>query len=215
MATPPLRAIPLPEDAMMKNSEVLADLLAVLEEADSEYCLIGGLVAGYHGRLRATVDVDMLVPKNRIKRIAAGMKARGYIVREEADMIRIYRGDGKSREEEGSPHDSVADLVVRESNPTLRAASQACQTATVLGHEVTIVQRGAFVAMKFHAAVSPTRKLGDRYQDIVDIERVISRTFDAKDRALAMQIADTMYPGARDDLGRALDDLAAGRPVKL
>ncbi len=77
------------------------------------------------------------------------------------------------------------------------------------------MQRGAFVAMKFHAAVSPTRKLGDKYQDIVDIERVLSRTFDAEDRALAMQIADTMYPGARDALGRALDDLAAGRPVKL
>jgi hypothetical protein len=215
MATPPLRAIPLPEDAMTNNSHVLADLLAALKEADSEYCLIGGLVAGYHGRLRATVDVDMLVPKNRIKRVSAAMKARGYIVREEADMVRVYRGDGKSRQEEGSPHDSVADLVVREANPTLRAASKACQTATILGHEVTIVQRGAFVAMKFHAAVSPTRKLGDKYQDIVDIERVLSRTFDAKDRALAMQIADTMYPGARDELGRALDDLAAGRPVKL
>ena len=88
---------------MVKNSEVLADLLAALEEADSEYCLIGGLVAGYHGRLRATVDVDMLVPKNRIERIGAAMKARGYIVREEADMVRVYRGDGKSRQEEGSP----------------------------------------------------------------------------------------------------------------
>ena len=206
MATRVLPAIPLPSDAMLSNAAVLADLLAALEEVGAEYVVVGGLAAGYHGRVRATIDVDLLVPKRRLKRLGAAMKARGYTIREFPFMTRVYK-DGVD--------ESVADLVALESNPTLRAAAKQGQPVTLLGHAVTMVDRGAFVALKFHAAVSPTRKLEDRYQDLVDIGRVVSRGLDAKDRETALTLADTMYPGARAEMSQMLDDLAAGRPVKL
>jgi hypothetical protein len=203
-----LRAIPLPSDAMLKNAEVLGDLLAALREVGSEHVVVGGLAAGYHGRVRATIDVDLLVPKRRLKRLGAAMRPRGYSIRELPDMTRVY-----SKGEEDA--ESVADLVALESNPTLRAAAKAKEHASLLGHRVEIVQRGAFVALKFHAALSQARNLADRYQGVVDIGRVLARAFDANDRALALTIADTIYPGARDDLAAMIDDLAAGRPVKL
>ena len=85
----------------------------------------------------------------------------------------------------------------------------------VLGHRVHVVQRGALVALKFHAAVSHTRRIGDRYIDVGDIDRIMRAKFDAEDRALALRIAETMYPGASDELAQLLDDLQHNRPVRI
>ncbi len=206
LAVVQLRAIPLPHEAMEHNAEVLIDLLAALAEAESDFVVIGGLAAGYHGRVRATIDVDLLVPKRKLARIAAAMKKRGYATKPLPDMVRVFR--------KGTV-ESVADLVARESNPTLKEAARHTQRVMLLGKRVPMVTRGAFVALKFHAAVSHTRQLGDKYQDIVDIERVVSRKLEPADRALALSIAAKMYAGAPVELGRMLDDLSAGRPVKL
>ncbi len=194
---------------MTNNTRTLTDLLAILGELGAEYVVIGGLAAGFHGRVRATVDVNLLVHRSHLKKIGAALEALGYRVRFFPDMLRAYPANSDDAAE------SVADLVACEANPTLLAASKAIQRASLLGHEVSLVRKGAFVAMKFHAAVSPSRQLGDRYQDLVDIERVVTRVFSLEDRALALDIADTMYPGARADLDQALNDLAAGKPVKL
>jgi hypothetical protein len=45
---------------------MLAELSAILVEVGSDHALIGGLAVGYHGRLRATIDVDMLVPRAKL-----------------------------------------------------------------------------------------------------------------------------------------------------
>jgi hypothetical protein len=190
---------------MEHNASVLVDLLAALTETSSEFVVVGGLAAGYHGRLRATIDVDLLVPKRKLKPLAAAMRRRGYETKAFPDMVRVYRGTPES----------VADLVARESSPTLKEAARHVETVTLLGKRVPMVTPGAFVALKFHAAVSPTRQLGDKYQDIVDVERVVTRKLAPDQRALALTIAERMYPGAPEDLARMLDDLAAGRPVKL
>jgi len=110
---------------------------------------------------------------------------------------------------------AIADLVEREANPTLREAARATESATVLGHRVRVVQRGALVALKFQAALSPTRMIDDRYIDVGDLGRVMRTKLDADDEALALRIAETIYPGARDDLARMLDDLRNNRPVKI
>jgi hypothetical protein len=80
---------------------------------------------------------------------------------------------------------------------------------------VKIAQRGAFVALKFHAAVSYKLRLGDRYQDVVDIERVVNKHFSEKDMQIARTIAEKMFPGAPDELKKMVEDLRAGRPVTL
>ena len=52
-------------------------------------------------------------------------------------------------------------LVAREANPVLDAAARVAEPATVLGHRVRIVPRGALVALKFHAAISPRRAIAE------------------------------------------------------
>lgn len=89
------------------------------------------------------------------------------------------------------------------------------QPATGLGQRVRIVPRGVLVDLKFHAAISPRRAIGDKYQDVADISRIIAKRFDATDEALALEIAGHAFDGASSELAALIDDLRHGRAVKI
>jgi hypothetical protein len=197
-------------EVMDERARMLAELSEVLAEVGSDHALVGGIAVGYYGRLRATVDVDLLVPRRKLGRISRALAARGYVVVKHEDMVRVYAPSADPAHDE-----AIADLVAREANPVLHAAARLAAPATVLGHAVRIVPRGALVALKFHSAISPTRRIGDRYQDIADIDRVVAKKFDAEDEAVAAAVAEKMFPGAPEQLAELLRDLRAGRPVKI
>jgi len=191
---------------MDKNTHTLAAMLEALAEVGARHALIGGLVAGYYGKGRATVDVDMLVSKRSKQRLQAALEKRGYDVRVSPDMMRLYI-PGES--------EAVGDLVEQEAHPVLHAAFAATAPGVILGIPVRIVRRGAFVALKFHAAVSPTRQATDKAQDVVDIMRVLDKEFNAEDERLAMKIVSKVYPGAKAEFRRLIDDVRHGRRPKI
>src|SRR5262249_47911873 len=160
----------------------------------------------YYGKGRATVDVDLIVPKRSMKRLQAALERRGDEVRPFRDMMRMYVP--------GEP-EAVGDLVMQEANPVLRAAFAATTPTSLLGLTVRMVQRGACVALKFHAAVSPTRQMADKMQDVVDLARVVEKEFGLEDERLALEIAGKMYPGAVAELREVLDDVRHGRRPKI
>lgn len=206
MQVVPVARIVHPDRTMTRNKRVLLDLLASLEAADSTHALIGGLAAGYYGKERATVDVDLLIPRRAVKVVRAELERRGYEVKALPEMLRVYR---RGHEE------SVADLVCREAHPVLKAAAVQVVPATILGLSVNLVSCGAFVALKFHSAVSPTRQHMDRYQDVIDIGRVLAKSFGPADEKVAIKIAQKAFPGAGKDLAKMLDDLRHERRVKV
>ena len=189
---------------------MLVELSEILAEVGSDHALIGGIAVGYHGRLRATVDVDLLVPRKKLSSLARALQSRGYVVTHTPEMVRVYPAAADPEHD-----DSIADLLAREANPVLEAAARVAEPATVLGHPVRIVARGALVALKFHAAISIRRAIGDRYQDVADIGRIIAKRFDASDEQLALDVAAHAYPGAEAELAKLIDDLRHGRPVKI
>ncbi len=198
-------------EVMDERAAMLAELKDVFADVGSEHVLIGGLAAGYYGRQRATIDVDLLVPGKKLPGLVKSLEGRGYPVKQFLpDMIRVYpRGaDPESAE-------AIADLVSKDANPVLRAAFKEAEPTVVLGHRVNLIKRGAFVALKFHSALSPKRRRPDRYQDAIDIERVLSKKFEPEDLALARAIAEKMHPGAAEELEKFLDDLRAERPITL
>ena len=196
-------------EVMDDRARDLQAMLYILQDVGANYVLIGGLAVGYHGRPRATIDVDMLVPSRFLKRITAAARDLDYVVRSFPGMIRVYPpGSGPKAE-------SIADFVSADANPVLRAAFRQVEPAELLGEHVQIVNRGALVALKFHSAVSPTRAPLDRQQDEVDIGRIVEKRFDAQDEETARTIAALSYPGAGDDFTELVDDLRHGRPVKI
>jgi len=199
-----------PLETLDERARTLAELSVILAEVGSDHAVIGGIAVGYHGRLRATVDVDMLVPRGKLGSLAHALRSRGYVVVQTQDMVRVYPPAADPDQAE-----SIADLVAREANPVLEAAARVAEPATVLGHQVRIVPRGALVALKFHAAISLRRAIEDRYQDVADIGRIIAKRFEPGDEQLALQIAAHAYPGAEAELAKLLDDLRHGRSVKI
>jgi len=197
-------------ETLDERARTLAELTEIFAEVGAEHVLIGGIAVGYHGRLRATVDANLLVPRDRLEPLTRALEARGYDVAATVDMVRVFRPGSDPDEDE-----AIADLVAREANPVLSAAAQHHEPATVLGQRVRIVPRGVLVALKFHAAVSPRREIGDKYQDVADISRIIAKRFDASDEALALEIAAHVYDGAPTELATLIDDLRNGRPVKI
>jgi hypothetical protein len=196
--------IPHPDEYMADNRKVLADLLDVFAANRVKYALVGGLVAGLYGKGRTTEDVDLLIPRRAMDRLAGDIAARGYEMKRSEDMLRACK-DGAA----------VADLVVREAHPVLRAASATTEPAVILGLAVDVVPRGAFVALKFHAAISATRQPQDKYVDVADIAQVVARGFSAEDERLALTIAAKIYPGAKAELRQLLDDMRHGRAVRI
>ena len=195
-------------DILEERARTLRELDDVLSATGSDHVLIGGLAVGYHGRPRATLDVDLLIPGKKLALVREALEAKGYEVKAFPGMIRTYRAGDASGE-------SLADIVSREANPTLREAARHSEPATLFGQPVNVIRRGALVALKFHAVVSPDRKLADRYQDIADIGHVIAKRFDVEDRRIAGAVAATIDGNAREKLERMIDDLLHGRPVAL
>ena len=150
----------------------------------------------------------MLVHRRALKPIATAAKRQGFNVLATFDMVRIYPRGGKIE-------DSFADLVAEEANPVLRAAFKETEPAVVLGEHVNVVRRGALVALKFHAAISPTRSMKDKYQDAADIGHIIDKKYSPADARLARQVIAHAYPGAAKDLSEFVDDMKHGRSVKL
>ena len=195
---------------MNERAQTLGELSTILAEVGSDHAVIGGIAVGYHGRLRATVDVDMLVPRAKLEDLAHALRARGYVVAHTQDMVRVYPPGADPDHAE-----AIADLVAREANPVLEAAARVAEPAKILGYQVRIVPRGALVALKFHDAISLRREIEDRYQDVADIGRIIKKRFEPGDEQLALQIAAHAYPGAEVELAKLIDDLRHGRPVKI
>jgi hypothetical protein len=197
-------------ETLDERAKMLGELAGVLAEVGAEHALVGGLAVGYHGRVRATVDVDLLVPGRKLKSLAHALEARGYQIKGKPDMLRVFAAGANLESDE-----PIADLVSREANPVLKAAFAEVEAATVLGQRVNVVRRGALVALKFHAAISPERRIEDRYQDIADIGRIIAKQFADEDLDLARRIAVHMHPGATGKLEKLIDDLKSGRPVTV
>jgi hypothetical protein len=199
--------IPHPSEDMDRNAQTLAALLDALSELGASHAIIGGLAAGYYGKKRSTVDVDLLVSKRFLKRLGILLHRRGYDIRAHPNMIRVYLP--------GEHEEAVADIVEQEANPILHAAFAVTVPARLLGFPVSLVQRGAFVALKFHAAVSPTRRRGDRAQDVVDIVRVLEKSFGEEDEQLALNIVAKMHEGAVEEFRNLVADIRHGRPLKI
>jgi hypothetical protein len=207
---PSIRPVRHLVEILDERAKTLREVGDVLSAVSSDHVLIGGLAVGYHGRPRATLDIDLLIPGKKLLDVRAGLEAKGYLVKPFPGMIRTYRAGA-----EGDGAESIADIVSREANPVLREAARHSEPATLFEKPVNVIRRGALVALKFQAILSPDRKIADRYQDIADIGHVIAKRFDAEDARLAGTVADTIDGFARVRLEKLIDDLSHGRPVEL
>lgn len=58
----------------------LLEVCSALNQADAKYLVIGGMACILHGYVRATTDIDILIPRSRenAERILTGLSQAGY-----------------------------------------------------------------------------------------------------------------------------------------
>jgi hypothetical protein len=137
----------------------LEGLLAALESARAPYALAGGLALAVHGVVRATIDIDLLVPEAELDRVTEVARDAGFGLPTElsfASGLRIRRLV-KIRDEDTL----VLDLLRVDAN---RAAAFDSRERTRLGTlEISVVSRDGLKALKLAAG---------RDQDLADLRRL-------------------------------------------
>jgi glutamyl-tRNA reductase len=68
-----------PFETLEERARMLAELSVILAEVGSDHAVIGSIAVGYYGRLRATIDVDLLVPRDKLEALARALRARDYV----------------------------------------------------------------------------------------------------------------------------------------
>lgn len=137
----------------------LAGLLADLERAEIGYALAGGLALAVHGVVRATEDIDLLVPEAEVAAVEATARARGFTV---ATDLRFVSGLRIRRLTRLVGEDAlVLDLLLVDA--TSEAVWQGRRRFALGDAEITVVGRAGLEAMKLAAG---------RDQDLVDVRRL-------------------------------------------
>ena len=64
---------------MLNLLQEFKNIIKVLEEENIDYAVCGGMAMAIHGFLRATVDIDIILLQENIKKTKDAFKAHGYI----------------------------------------------------------------------------------------------------------------------------------------
>ena len=65
---------------MIDLYDELRALIRSLNDARAPYALCGGLAMAVHGKVRATIDIDLLVPPQELEEVKAVCHSRGYAI---------------------------------------------------------------------------------------------------------------------------------------
>ena len=71
-------------------------LLSALDAEGVEYAVCGGLAVAIHLRPRATIDVDLLVPRDEVERAKDAIRSRGYAIEAGPMIHRLSKPDPES-----------------------------------------------------------------------------------------------------------------------
>ena len=79
--------------------DILAELEGLIQELDArqvEYALCGGFAVNIHGHVRATLDIDLLIPPEKIGNARAVARGLGFTL--EAGPLPLGYGTPEARE---------------------------------------------------------------------------------------------------------------------
>lgn len=146
----------------------LMALVEALNKADLPYAFCGGVAVNYHGFVRATEDIDLLVPPEHIAAIKRVARTIGYTI-QKPEPIEFAKGtpDAVSLHRvikfEGEDY-LMLDII--EVGPANAYAWESRSAQTVSGAPFWCISRNALLEMK--------RRSG-RARDLFDIEGLEGR----------------------------------------
>ncbi len=188
-------------DAMRVDPQ---ELIQLLNRAGVKFILMGHHgISGWLSNARATRDVDVLVQKRHHgKAVRAIQEAYPTLTQVDNPVVtRFIDPDGG---------DAVIDVM----RPNDLYAEAFKNTVRVGGtHEVPNLELA--LAAKFAALVSRNRDLIKKQYDGGDFMQLVRRNHAAIDEQRLRQLGDAVYKGGGETLVQFVEDVKAGRPLRV
>ncbi len=133
---------------MLDIFEELKAITAILEERRIDYALCGGLAMAVHGRARATVDIDLLIPAESLNDVLTLANAHGYNIRGKdlsfaKGAIEIRRVSKIDRED-----GTLLSLDLLLVTPEIRGVWESRVAGKWEGGKLSVVSREGLIALK-------------------------------------------------------------------
>jgi len=180
-------------------------IIRLFNKAKVRFVLMGTYgINGYRYQARATQDVDILVQeKDHAKAVT--------LVREKYPKLKVQDFPVVTRFLDPKTDKPVIDLM----KPT-NASLQAVSKNTVLikkSHLIPNLEMG--LISKFAAMVSPNRQKEKKLQDAADFADMVVNNRDAINMEKLGRLAEVVYSGGLKEVMQLVEDILAGRPIKI
>jgi hypothetical protein len=150
----------------------LRKLVAVLDEHEVDYALCGGMAMGVHGRMRTTIDIDLMILSDSLDEVVAIGKSLGYNVR--GKDLSLANGQVEIRRvSKIDPEDGeLLSLDLLLVTPATLAAWESRLAVEWEGGKLSVVSASGLIALKL---------LRRSDQDLVDIKALAGEGSDEAD----------------------------------
>ena len=146
---------------MFDIAEEFLKLVAVFREREVEYAVCGGMAMAVHGRLRMTIDIDLLIPSDSLDEVLKIAKSLGYNIRGK-DMSFARGAVEIRRVSKIDPEDGeLLSLDLLLVTPVILGSWESRLEADWEGGKLSVVSASGLIALK---------QLRGSAQDLADIE---------------------------------------------
>jgi len=142
------------------KTDIVQQLLSILTDTVSDYCLIGGLAVNAYVEPVVSLDVDIVVAVDNIVTVANAARAQKMKVEEFPHSVNITG--------------SESDLRIQvQTDPRYQSFIASATVKEILGYKMKVASLDNVLQGKVWAYMDDTRRRSKRQKDLADISRII------------------------------------------
>lgn len=146
-------------NALTGSDDLLQIFLDLLEEAEAEHCVIGGLAVNAYAEPVVSLDLDVVVATDRVDRVAELATERGLRVERFPHSVNLAAAGSDLR-------------IQLQTDPRYQAFVPRAETREVLGYPLRVAVLGDVLQGKLWAYLDESRRPSKRQKDLADIARL-------------------------------------------
>ena len=160
------------------KTDIVEQLLGILTETGSDYCLIGGLAVNAYVEPVVSLDVDIVVAVGNIVAVANAARTNKMKVEEFPHSVNLTG--------------SESDLRIQvQTDPRYQSFIAGASVKEILGYKLRVASLENVLQGKVWAFMDETRRRSKRQKDLADISRIIE-TFPELITNLPQKIRDQL-----------------------
>ncbi|HOE12327.1 MAG TPA: nucleotidyl transferase AbiEii/AbiGii toxin family protein [bacterium] len=142
------------------KSDILQELLVILTETESRYCVIGGLAVNAYVEPVVSLDVDIVIAADNIESVTIAARKHEWKIERFENSINI-----------GSPG---SDLRIQiQTDPRYQGFLANAESGNILGYTMKVAALEDLLQGKVWAWMDQTRRRSKRQKDLADILRLL------------------------------------------